>query len=181
MLRDHKYSPTDIWNMDESGFGFGEEQAMKDLVHLVPDASTFCGDKGKFPTWKGGVLLKLTANSDHYPTEQAKMTYVYSMLDSDNQDHLMDFSSLSKIMDHLTTLFDNPNRVRDAQARLHATRQKNKSFSSWIAEIRRDAAISGYDKKPHILLDIILPDSGGLRKINIKSVYIQNYPILRRK
>ncbi|KAI1003195.1 hypothetical protein K3495_g5010 [Podosphaera aphanis] len=34
MLRDHKYSPTDIWNIDDSGFGIGEEQAMKVLVHL---------------------------------------------------------------------------------------------------------------------------------------------------
>ncbi|KAI0998582.1 hypothetical protein K3495_g9614 [Podosphaera aphanis] len=53
----------------------------------VPDTSTFCGDKAKFQTSKEGVLLKLTANSDHYPTEQAKMTYVYFMLDSDCQAH----------------------------------------------------------------------------------------------
>lgn len=31
---EHKYQPSDIWNMDESGFGIGEEQAMKVLVYL---------------------------------------------------------------------------------------------------------------------------------------------------
>jgi len=34
MLQEHKYNPADMWNMDESGFGIGEEQAMKVLVHL---------------------------------------------------------------------------------------------------------------------------------------------------
>lgn len=33
-FEEHKYRPEDIWNMDESGFGVGEEQAMKVLVYL---------------------------------------------------------------------------------------------------------------------------------------------------
>jgi hypothetical protein len=31
---EHQYRPSDIWNMDESGFGIGEEQTMKVLVYL---------------------------------------------------------------------------------------------------------------------------------------------------
>jgi hypothetical protein len=34
MLQEHKYNPADMWNMDESGFGIGEELAIKVLVHL---------------------------------------------------------------------------------------------------------------------------------------------------
>lgn len=34
MLREHEYDPADMRNMEESGFGIGEEQAMKRLVHL---------------------------------------------------------------------------------------------------------------------------------------------------
>src|SRR5436305_514701 len=34
ILEEHKYDPADMWNMDESGFGIGEEQAIKVLVHL---------------------------------------------------------------------------------------------------------------------------------------------------
>ena len=34
MYAEHQYEPKDIWNMDESGFGVGEEQVMKVLVYL---------------------------------------------------------------------------------------------------------------------------------------------------
>jgi hypothetical protein len=34
MQEEYSYRPDDIWNMDESGFGIGEEQAFKVLVYL---------------------------------------------------------------------------------------------------------------------------------------------------
>jgi hypothetical protein len=34
MLEEHSYEPQDIWNMDESGFGIGQEQVFKVLVYL---------------------------------------------------------------------------------------------------------------------------------------------------
>ena len=34
MLEGYSYRPEDIWNMDESGFGIGDEQAFKVLVYL---------------------------------------------------------------------------------------------------------------------------------------------------
>ena len=58
------------------------------------------------------------------------------------------------MMNQLTILFDDPNRVRDAIARLHSNQQKNKAFSSWIGEIRRDAAIAGYENSDK-LRDIV--------------------------
>ncbi|KAI0996054.1 hypothetical protein K3495_g12127 [Podosphaera aphanis] len=131
----------------------------------LPEAGNniFHGDKERFPTWKEGVLLRLHANSDHYPTDQAKMAYVYSLLSIDCKSHLhgfiqngrLNFPSLASMMDLLSTLFSDPNRVQDAKTRLHGNRQKNRPFSSWIAEIWRDAAICGYDKKPDVLRDII--------------------------
>ena len=33
-LDGYEYNPKNIWNMDESGFAVGEEQAMKVLIHL---------------------------------------------------------------------------------------------------------------------------------------------------
>jgi hypothetical protein len=33
-MYEHSYDPCNIWNMDESGFGIGEEQIMKVLVYL---------------------------------------------------------------------------------------------------------------------------------------------------
>ncbi|KAI0998890.1 hypothetical protein K3495_g9307 [Podosphaera aphanis] len=129
---------------------------------LVPDFAVFRGDKSKFSSWKETVLLKLAANADHFPTDQTKMAYVYSMLGEDCQAHLhswsregtLTFSSLPATMNQLTILFDDPNRVQDAVARLHRNKQKNKAFSSWIAEIRRDAAIAGYENT-QALTDIV--------------------------
>jgi hypothetical protein len=34
ILEKYLYQPEDIWNMDESGFGIGEEQVFKVLVYL---------------------------------------------------------------------------------------------------------------------------------------------------
>jgi hypothetical protein len=34
MVQEYKYDPVNMWNMDESGFGIGEEQAVKVLVHI---------------------------------------------------------------------------------------------------------------------------------------------------
>ncbi|KAI0994740.1 hypothetical protein K3495_g13441 [Podosphaera aphanis] len=59
------------------------------------------------------------------------------------------------MFEHLEILFDDPNRIRDAKFRLHSNKQRNKPFSTWIAEVRRDAAISRYDKYPEPLRDII--------------------------
>ncbi|POS85664.1 hypothetical protein EPUL_002374 [Erysiphe pulchra] len=105
----------------------------------IHSGGVFNGDKNLFPFWKEGILLKLKSNTDHFPTDQSKMTYVYSMLDQDCQSHLhgfikdgvTHFESLDKMMNELTILFDDPSR--------------NKPFSSWIAEIRRDAAIVEYE------------------------------------
>ena len=33
-FQEHSYNLSNVWNMDESGFGVGEEQAMKVLIHL---------------------------------------------------------------------------------------------------------------------------------------------------
>jgi hypothetical protein len=33
-FQEHAYDPSNVWNMDESGFGVGEEQSMKVLVYL---------------------------------------------------------------------------------------------------------------------------------------------------
>ncbi|POS86565.1 hypothetical protein EPUL_002924, partial [Erysiphe pulchra] len=120
---------------------------------IIHSGGVFNGDKILIPIWKEGILLKLKSNADHFPTEQSRMAFVYSMLDQDCQSHLhrfikggvIHFESFDKMMNKLTILFDDPNRVRDATARLHANNQRNKPFSSWIAEIRRDASIAGYE------------------------------------
>lgn len=135
-------------------------QARSGSIH---ESSIFNEGKAKYAMWKEGILLKLNTNSDHYPTEQAKMALVYSMLSDGCQTHLHSwiengfllFPSLNAMFQLLDVLFNDPNRVRDVVARLHFNKQKNKSFSTWISEIRRDAAIASCEKHLKPLRDII--------------------------
>ncbi|KAI0992271.1 hypothetical protein K3495_g15915, partial [Podosphaera aphanis] len=130
----------------------------------VPDTHVFSGDKKDFYNWKESIMMKIKGNSDHYPTEQSRMIYAYSRLNSDSKTHLQTwiqdgtflFPSFTHMMDQLTVIFGDPNRVRDAASRLHSNPQKNKHFSTWIAEIRRDAAIAGYESNSRYLKDLVL-------------------------
>lgn len=91
------------------------------------------------------------------------MIYVYSRMNSESRTHLQNwvqdgsllFPSLAHMMDQLTNIFGDPHRARDAASRLHSNAQKNKSFGTWIAEIRRDAAIAGYESNSRYLRDLI--------------------------
>lgn len=128
----------------------------------VREGSVFNGDKKFFPIWKEGIYLKLRSNPDHFPSEQSKLAPIYSMLDQECQAHLhgsirkgeRNFHSVKSMMNDPTVLFDDPNRVTNAKARLHSNFQRNKPFSTWIAEIRRDAAIAGYENSER-LRDIV--------------------------
>lgn len=127
------------------------------------DVITFNGDKQMFSVWKSAILMKIKSNPRYFPSEKSKMNYIYSKMSGNCQAHLHSwisegellFPSLEAMFQLLGTLFDDPNRVRDAKARLFANHQRNKPFSSWIAEIRRDAAIAGYDKYLDPLRDLI--------------------------
>lgn len=159
-LEDAKKGLKNLENSSETNIVLGKLADVLGRLQLpgqksapIHSGAVFNGDKKLFPTWKEGILLKLRSNIDHFPTDQSKMAFVYSMLDQDCQSHLhgyikdgvINFGSLDIMMNELTILFDDPNRVRDAIARLHANNQRNKPFSAWIAEIRRDAAIAGYE------------------------------------
>lgn len=110
------------------------------------------------------ILLKLNVNEDNFPSDQTKIAYIYSRRGPSCQAHLhcwlyngrLNFGSLKQIMDLLDTLFDDSNRFQDAINRLHSNSQRNKPFSSWIAEIHRDTAMAGYDSQSQTLRDLVL-------------------------
>lgn len=111
----------------------------------IPDPAVFKGSKRDFFTWMDSILI-------------------YSRLDAPCQAHLHSwvkngtilFTSLNQMMELLKTLFDDPNRIRDAICRLYSNHQQNKPFSTWIAEIRRDASMAGYDSEYRTLRDLVL-------------------------
>src|SRR6201996_4111297 len=77
-----------------------------------------------FESWKIQIQAKLRANTDYFPTDEDKIEYVFSRTLSDAQKHLLPrfdedspirFVSFREILQHLATIYVNPNKVRDAQ------------------------------------------------------------------
>ena len=130
---------------------------------LMKDGEAFSGLKKDYYPWKETILLKLKSNADHFPTEMSKLAYVYSQMNTTSKIHIqvwvkdgvLLFDSVGQMINTLETIFGDPNRVRDAVNRLHANFQRNKPFSSWIIDIRRDAAIAGYESESRPLRDLI--------------------------
>lgn len=130
---------------------------------LMKDGEIFTGQKKDFYAWKDTILLKLNSNSDHFPDERSKLGYIYSQMNLISKTHIQIwvkdgiilFDSVNQMINVLDTIFGDPNRVRDAVNRMHANFQRNQAFSSWIVEIRRDAAIAGYDSNSRPLRDLI--------------------------
>lgn len=130
---------------------------------MIPDPQLFKGAKRDFAIWKDNILMKINVNRDLFPSEQSKLVYIYSRLDTLCQAHVhswvkdgtLTFECVDQMMEILHIIFHDPNLVRDAVNRLYSNKQKNKSFSTWIAEIRRDAAIAEYDHDSRHLKDLI--------------------------
>ena len=130
---------------------------------IIPDPPIFEGAKKNFAIWKDNVLMKININGDRFPSLQSKLVYIYSRLDILCQAHIhswvkngaLTFESIDSMMGILHTIFHDPNIIRDAVSRLYSNKQKNKPFSVWIAEVRRDAAIADYDYDSRYLRDII--------------------------
>jgi hypothetical protein len=90
-----------------------------------PDPPIFTdGVDPTFESWKIQIQAKLRANTDHYPTEEDKMEYVFSRTLGDAQRHLLPrfdedspihFVSFREMLQHLASIYINPNKVRDAQ------------------------------------------------------------------
>ncbi|KAI1003863.1 hypothetical protein K3495_g4345 [Podosphaera aphanis] len=55
----------------------------------------------------------------------------------------------------LSTIFSDLNAKRDAANRLHSNFQLNRPFLSWIAEIRCDATIVGYNTDSIQIPDLV--------------------------
>ena len=90
-----------------------------------PDPPVFTdGVDPTFESWKIQVQAKLRANTDHFPTEEDKMEYLFSrtlgnaqrhLLSRFDEDSLIRFVSSREMLRHLASIYINPNKVRDAQ------------------------------------------------------------------
>jgi Zinc knuckle len=82
------------------------------------------GTNPTFESWRIQIKGKLRANADYFPTEEDRMFYTFNRTTGDAQKHLVPrydegspfrFVSATEMIQHLTSIFVNPNKVRDAR------------------------------------------------------------------
>jgi Zinc knuckle len=143
-----------------------------------PDPPVFTdGVDPTFESWRIQIQAKLRANADHYPTEEDKMEYVFSRTGGDAQKHLLPrfnedspvrFTSAKEMLQHLASIYVNPNKVRDAQyeyRRLQMTTgQTFSTFQTTFLHLagegqipRESYRLDLFDKLPAYLQKMLLP------------------------
>ena len=90
----------------------------------IPDLPLLTDSKDPtFDNWKIQIVSKLKVNADHFATEQACMTYVFSCTGGDAQNHLKPqispqlinpFVTAEDMIQHLAGIYEDPFRVQNA-------------------------------------------------------------------
>jgi hypothetical protein len=143
-----------------------------------PDPPTFTDSTDPtFESWKIQMQAKLRANADHYPTEEDKMEYLFSRTLGDAQKHLLPrfdedspirFISFREMLQHLASIYINPNKVRDAQYEYRRLRMETgQSFATFQTKFlhlagegqtpRASYRLDLFDKLPVHLQRMLLP------------------------
>jgi hypothetical protein len=90
----------------------------------IPDPPLLTDGKDPtFDNWKIQITGKLDVNADHFATEQARMTYVFSRTGGDAQNHLKPrvssqinpFKTADDMIQHLASIYEDPFRVQNAR------------------------------------------------------------------
>jgi len=112
----------------------------------LPDPEKFNGHSHKFNTWLPSIKAKLRVDGTAIGDTVAQFYYVFLNLESSVQamvlpqlgqaekSNIWDYNS---ILDQLTRVYDNPNKVQEAEDRLLSLRQGNDSVPTYISKFER--------------------------------------------
>lgn len=111
----------------------------------LPDPEKFNGQAHKFDTWLPSIRAKLRVDGTAIGDATAQFYYVYLNLDSHVQAMVLpQLSQADKtshdyntILDQLTRVYDNPNKVQEAEDKLYALKQGTDSLHAYIAKFER--------------------------------------------
>jgi hypothetical protein len=91
----------------------------------IPDPPLLTdGKEPTFESWKLQIRGKLRVNSDHFPTDEARMTYIFGRTGGDAQKHLSPrydeesedpFSSDKEMIDYLASVYEDPYKIQNAR------------------------------------------------------------------
>jgi hypothetical protein len=112
----------------------------------LPDPEKFSGQSHKFDTWLPSIKAKLRIDSEAIGDTVAQFYYVYLNLDSHVQAMVLPQLSQAEesqswnyitILDQLSRVYDNPNKVQEAEDKLLSLKQGNESLHAYIAKFER--------------------------------------------
>ena len=112
----------------------------------LPDPEKFNGQSHKFDTWLPSIKGKLRVDNAAIGDSIAQFYYVFLNLDSHVQAIVLpqlqqaeesDIWDYNTILDQLTLVFDNPNKVQHAEDRLLSLRQGRDSAPTYISKFER--------------------------------------------
>lgn len=118
-----------------------------------------------YESWRIQIEGKLEENADHFRTENGKMLYVFHCTKGDAQVHLLPrlradspirFTSTSEMIEHLATIYVNPNEVRDARYEYgRLTMKTNQTFNEFQTIFLQ---LAGQAQIPQVSLQMDLYD-----------------------
>lgn len=108
----------------------------------LPDPEKFTGQAHKFDTWLPSIRAKLRVDGAAIGDDTAQFYYVYLNLDSHVQAMVLPQLSqadndFNTILDQLSRVYDNPNKVLEAEDKLYALKQGSDSLQAYIAKFER--------------------------------------------
>ena len=112
----------------------------------LPDPEKFTGISVKFDTWDAAIRAKLAIDGLAIGDAIAQFYYVYLNLDSKVQAMVLPQLAYAKtsgnhdynmILDQLTRVYDNPNKVQEAEDRLLNIKQDTDTLAAYIARFER--------------------------------------------
>lgn len=112
----------------------------------LPDPEKFKGQSHKFDTWLPSIKAKLRVDNAAIGDSVAQFYYVFLNLDSHVQAMVLpqlgqaeesDIWDYNSILDQLARVYDNPNKVQEAEDRLLSLRQGNDSAPTYISKFER--------------------------------------------
>jgi hypothetical protein len=112
----------------------------------LPDPEKFNGQAHKFNTWLPSIKAKIRVDGEAIGNSTAQFYYVYLNLESHVQAMVLPQLSQAEehsshnyntILDQLTRVYDNPNKVQEAEDKLLGMRQGTDSLHAYMAKFER--------------------------------------------
>jgi hypothetical protein len=112
----------------------------------LPDPEKFNGQVHKFDTWLPSIKAKLRVDGEAIGDPTAQFYYVYLNLESHVQAMVLPQLSQAEddqtwaytsILDQLSRVYSNPNKVQEAEDKLYSLKQGTESLHAFIAKFER--------------------------------------------